>query len=255
MEIRKYLIALAIKYEGQWEQIYKAMFLKEEISDLEIEMYLKYLKCNVLTILDESYPDYLKQIIRPPFVLFYYGDISLISNYENNVAIVGSRDASSKGLKNVYEISKTVSSKYNIVSGLARGIDAAAHLGAIDGGGKTIAVLGCGIEECYPTCNQDLYNEIKQNHLLISEYYNYIPPYSRNFPHRNRLIVGFSKGVLLGEAKPQSGSQITAHMALEMGRTLMSIPSNELNNSLCNLCIREGCPVVLEADDVYDYLE
>lgn len=255
MDNRNILIGMAIRHQGKWHDIYQALKEKETIEDEEIYGYLTHLKCNVITILDQEYPEYLRKVTCPPFVLFYYGDISLIYNIDKNLAIVGSRDASQNGLNAIYNIAEKVSKTYNIVSGLALGIDAAAHHGAIDGGGKTIGILGCGIEQCYPISNQSLYDEIKSHHLLISEYYNYIPPHSYNFPQRNRLIVAFSRATLVGEARLKSGSSITASITLAENKDLMVIPSNELDNSLCNQLIRDGCSVVLNADDVLYYLK
>ena len=254
MEIRSYLIGLAIRHQGDWHEIVEAIKNKEEIKEEELHVYLEYLHCKTLTILDPEYPEYLKQIMCPPIVLFYYGDISLISDYSKNVAIVGSRDASQEGLLNIYSIAENIGKRLNVVSGLARGIDAAAHQGIISGGGKTIGVLGCGIEMCYPSCNKKLYDEIKRNHLLISEYYGYISPEAKNFPQRNRLIVAFSKGTLIGESFERSGTSITANFALDMCRELMAVPSGNINNSLSNSLIKDGCYVVTSAEDIFTYL-
>ena len=254
MENRNYLIALAIHYQGNYESVMRALAQKEELPEELVESYLKKIKSKVLTILDPEYPEYLKNVYKPPFVLFYYGDISLINSYEKNLAVVGSREASQLALENTYDLACELAKKYTIVSGLARGIDAIAHRAAINSGGKTIAILGCGIEQCYPVSNQDLYDRIKANHLLISEYFGYIPPYQENFPQRNRLIVAFSKGTLIGEARYKSGSLITANITVQANKRLMCIPSSDIKNSLCDLFIKEGCPVVTEVEDVEYYL-
>ena len=255
MNPRENLITLAIRYSGEIRKLIDAITKKEMATDAEYEHYMRHMKCNVLTILDDAYPEYLKHVYLPPLVLFYYGDISLLNNRDKNLAIVGAREASQSGLRNVYDLTEQVASKYNIVSGLAMGVDAAAHRACIEAGGKTIAVLGCGIEQCYPSINRSLYEEIKANHLLISEYYNYIPPYAENFHQRNRLIAGFSKGLLLGESRIHSGSQITLSFAESMNLNLMAIPSSEMENSLCNQVIRSGCPVVLCAQDIIDNMD
>ena len=255
MKSRNYLIALAIHYQGNYESVLRALTSQELLPQELIDSYLSKIKSKVITLLDPDYPEYLRKVYKPPFVLFYYGDISLINDYQNNLAVVGSRNASQKGLENTYDIVFELAKKYNIVSGLAKGIDAVAHRAAITGGGKTIAILGCGIEECYPSSNKDLYDEIKKNHLLISEYFGYIPPYSENFPQRNRLIVAFSKGTLVGEASSRSGSLITANLTLDANKDLMCLPSSDIKNSACNICIKEGAPVVTEAEDIIEYLK
>ena len=255
MNNREILICYTIKYEGNYRKIMQAICAKEEPEEIYYQRFKKHVKCKVLTMLDPEYPEYLKEMTYAPFVLFYYGDISLIKDYRKNVAIVGSRNASQAGLLNIYELAEEVSKTYNVVSGLAMGVDAAAHRGAIEGGGKTIAILGCGIEQCYPAINKSLYDEIKENHLLISEYYNYIPPYPEHFHQRNRLIVAFSKGTLIGESHCHSGTQMTANLTLDMHRQLMALPSSDLKDSLCNLFLQEGCPLVLSADDILYYLK
>lgn len=254
MNAREMLIYFAIKYQGNFQDIYRALILKEEADPYAFEGYMKHVKCKILTFLDPEYPDYLKQSYKPPFVLFYYGDISLIQDMNKNLAVVGSRDADQQTLLNVHSLVEEVSQKLNIVSGLARGIDATAHWGAIEGGGKTIAVLGCGIDVCFPTCNQTLYDEIKAHHLIISEYFNYIPPLAEHFPWRNRIIVALSRGTLLGAANHRSGSQITGNLTMAVNKELMVLPSSDIKNSFCDLLIQEGCPVVLNADDIYHYL-
>ena len=254
MNSRNLIIAMAIHYQGDVLAITQALLNKEFIDEAQAETYLKSIKCNVLTILDKEYPCYLKEIRYPPIVLFYYGDISLLSDVEKNLAVVGSRKASEEGRKNVYYIVSNACKRYNIVSGLAKGIDTIAHKAAIDNGGRTIAVLANGIEYCYPSCNSELYKEIKKKHLVISEYYGYVSPEQIHFHQRNRLIAGLAKGTLIGEASRISGTLITANYTLEIFRQLMVIPNGDIKNSLNDLLIKEGAPVVTEPQDVIDYL-
>ena len=255
MNSRKLLIALAIIHEGKWQEIFTALQNHEQVDEEVADGYIKHIKSGVLTIFDPQYPDYLKHSYKPPFVLFYYGDISLISNKDNNVAVVGSRSPSIQGKENIQYIVEGIAKRYNIVSGLARGIDAVAHRTAIESGGKTIAVLGNGIEYCYPSENGELYQIIRKNHLVISEYFNYVSPDSTNFPQRNRLIVAFSKGTIIGEARKRSGTLITANFTLQDNQNLMSLPSGDIHDSLNNLFVREGCPLVLSPEDVFEYLD
>lgn len=257
MDSRNFMIALAVFYQGDWRKISKALLSKELPPEDVLEANLKYVQngVGILTILDDNYPEYLKKSSYPPFVLFYYGDISLIYDDNKNVAVVGGRKASLKGKENVYYLVSGICKKYNIVSGLAMGIDSVAHRAALQNGGKTIAVLANGIEYCYPSESEALYQIIRKHHLVISEYFGYISPEREHFHQRNRLIVAFSKGVIIGEATKRSGTAITARFTLDMHKELMAIPSNELIDSLNNMMIREGCPVTLNPEDIFYYLE
>lgn len=255
MNSREMLIALAVHYEGDAEAIYKAVNKKEFLDEALAESYLKTVKCNVLTILDAEYPIYLKNIRFPPFVLFYYGDISLIFNELDNLAVVGGRETTEQGRENIYYLVSEICSRYNIVSGLAKGIDSVAHIAALENGGKTIAVLANGIEYCYPSCNSSLYEQIKKHNLVISEYFGHISPEAKHFHQRNRLIAAFAKGTLIGEAKKVSGTLITANYTLGLFRTLMVVPTGDIKHSLNDILIKEGAPVVIEPLDILEYLK
>ncbi|MBQ6921359.1 MAG: DNA-protecting protein DprA [Bacilli bacterium] len=254
MNSRDLLIAMAVHYQGDERAIINALLRKDIISDELAESHLKSVKSNVMTILDPDYPSYLKEVYFPPLVLFYYGDISLIYSLDDNVAVVGGRKPSPEGASNVYYIVQGICRHYNIVSGLARGIDSIAHRASLENGGKTIAVLANGIDFCYPTENSELYEIIKKNNLVISEYYGTVPPDKTNFHQRNRLITAFAKCTIIGEARKISGTLITANYTLNMNRTLMSIPSGNILDSLPNELIKEGCPILTEPNDVLMYL-
>ena len=255
MDSKEQLVALSIKYEGRWWEICRALELREEVDTPELEEAIKKLKCKYVTIIDKAYPQYLRTLPQPPFVLFYYGDLELIRKRENNIAVVGSRNASQIGIKNTRSIVKGISKKFNIVSGLALGIDTVAHKSALEAGGRTIAVLGNGIEYCYPSENSELYEELKKNHLVISEYYGRIPPNQFNFPQRNRLIVELSRATIIGEGKRMSGSQMTGNLTINMYNQLMCIPSSNIEDSICNDFIKEGCPPITCPQDVFDILD
>ena len=183
---------------------------------------------------DKEYPQLLKEINNPPLVLFYHGDISLLK-YEVKIAIVGSRNASDYGLNYTEKFAKELS-EYNIViiSGMAAGIDGRAHKGALKEKGKTIAVLGSGINVPYPSCNRNLYNEICNSGLVISEYLPDTPPYKQNFPRRNRIVVGLSKGLLVTQAAFKSGSMISAKLASEFNRDVFALPGKGVCHILGN---------------------
>ena len=250
MNIRNQIIATSIIHHGKWEDIYWAIALKKLPDEQEADAICSKITCGVVTILDSEYPLYLRECFHPPFVLFYYGDLSLINDYTKNIAVVGSRKASVKSLSNTNKCVCGIAKKLNIVSGLAKGIDRQAHLSAIAAGGKTIAVLGCGLDLCYPSCNEDLYEEIKKNHLLISEYYNHEPPDQDHFPIRNRLISIFSNSTLVPEARTSSGTSITVGYTTSFNRTIFAMPSSDLEDSLCNDLLKDGAVLVRNSDDI-----
>ncbi len=257
MTKREILIAEAIHYKGDWWKIVDAV-TKKDLIDEELAMkYLRSLKCKVLTMFDPEYPEYLKGFTMAPIVLFYYGDISLLSDPKKCLAVVGTRKPSDVGIKMTREIVSSTSKKYITVSGLASGVDRIAHETALDNGGKTIAVLGCGIEMCYPSENYDIYKRIKysKNNLILSEYPGDTEPDARHFPVRNRLIAQFSKGILVTESKIKSGTSITVNFGLEYSKEVMSVPSSDYGNSGCNLYIQQGAALVENAAQVEFIME
>ena len=252
-EAREVLIYLSYKFKGDWEKIYEALRKKEyNFTKSEVDKALQKLKCKVITILDSNYPTYLRKVFRPPFVLYYYGDICLINDFTKAIAVVGSRDCSSYGISATHEIVKDIAKDFIIVSGMAKGIDSIAHQTAINYGGKTVAVMCTGIEKCYPADVIDLYKELKKNHLVISEYPGYTTPPKECIPFRNRLIAGMSRITIVGEAHMRSGTSITVGLALEMGRDVLCVPYPIDSHSLCNRLIQFGAGLVENGNDVYE---
>lgn len=251
---REILIGIAYKYHGDWDKIYQSLYKKEDIKIEEINDALNSIKCHTLTILDEEYPETLRNIYRPPFVLYYYGDISLIKDYTKCLAVVGSRDYSPYGETSTRNIVKDLKEDIIVVSGLAKGIDAIAHEEAIKSHHKTIAVLGTGIDYCYPLENIHLYEEIKKNHLLLSEYYGDFSGKPENFPIRNRIIVGLSKAVLVTEAKEKSGTLTSVSIASTNNRDLLVIPYPIDVKNECNHLIQLGAYLVTSGEDVNDLM-
>ena len=248
------LIALAIKFDGNWEKIYQAIS-NNDVEDLDpYYEEFKTSKCNAVTMLDSEYPQILKQIYNPPFVLFYYGDITLAHNPSKCLSIIGTRKPSDYGTKMTNLMAGELSNDFVIVSGLAKGIDGLAHRNAIERGNKTIAIIGSGIDNCYPTDNEDLYQEIKKNHLVMSEYFGQVTPDHSHFPLRNRIIAGLSKATLIVEARNKSGTSITASFALSFGRTVLSVPDRAGKDSACNKLIKEGATLVESPQDVVEEL-
>lgn len=255
IDSRTTLIALSIKYKGDWEKILTCMNKREFPEQEYLDMAIN-LKCGAVTMMDMDYPEYLRHIYRPPFVLFYYGDVSLLSNYQKNVSIVGSREYSPYGELATRDIASGLAKEgYAVVSGMALGIDSIAHEECINNGGKTIAVLGSGIDCCYPASNSSLYKRIKENHLVISEYYGNQQPNPENFPIRNRIIAGLSKTLVVTEARERSGTLITVSLALRNNTDVMCVPYPTDTGSKCNRLIRAGAILVENAKDVIESIK
>lgn len=185
------------------------------------------------------------------------GNISLLN--EKTIGIVGCREASDYGRKVAYEFSLELSARnFVIISGMAKGIDSYAHLGALKSSGKTIAILGCGVNIVYPKENIDIYNSIlAKGGLVVSEYLISTSPLKKHFPERNRIISGISQSVLVVEAKERSGTLITVDFALEQGKDIYSIPGNifSVNSYSTNELIKQGAKMVTKVDDIIeDYL-
>ncbi|MFA5283473.1 MAG: DNA-processing protein DprA [Bacilli bacterium] len=255
MEAREILIFLSIKYEGDWEKIYDAIKRKEPISENEIKESISKINCKTLTLIDADYPNYLKNIFKPPFVLYFYGDITLASDTMKCISFVGTRQMTKYGEEMTRKIVSEISPYKIIVSGLAKGIDRIAHETAINCSGRTIGVLGCGIDSCYPKENLELYIVMKKDHLIISEYPHKTEPAKQQFPQRNRLIAALSQATIVGEAPSvRSGTLITVQHALEMGRDVMCVPYPGNVSSMCNRLIKEGASLVESGDDVFQEL-
>lgn len=209
----------------------------------------------VVTIKDEEYPSYLKNIYDPPTVLYVKGEIRCD---ERAVAVVGSRKATPYGLSMAQTIAYELAGRgIAVVSGMARGIDSSAHHGALKAGGRTVAVLGCGLDTAYPPENGGLMEKIAGSGAVISEYLPGVPPMAYNFPARNRIISGIALGVVVVEASERSGSLITAEFALEHGREVFAVPGN-LNNSNSrgtNRLIRDGAKIVTDMEDILEELK
>lgn len=202
------------------------------------------------SILDDIYPWDLSEIYNPPALLFYQGNIDLLELPK--VAVVGSRDSSKLGNQSVQKIIKELNNELIIVSGLARGIDTAAHMAALQNGGRTIAVIGTGLDVFYPKANKKLQAYIGKNHLVLSEYGPGEQPLKFHFPERNRIIAGLCRGVIVAEAKMRSGSLITCERAMEEGRDVFAIPGSILDGKSdgCHHLIQEGAKCIMSGSDV-----
>lgn len=200
---------------------------------------------------DTDFPDILTKITDPVEQLFCIGDISLLSKL--SMAVVGSRKCSQYGKQSAFNIGEALALNNAVtISGMAIGVDSMAHLGALKKGGGTIAVLGCGVDVCYPKKNKSLYDEICEKGLVISEYAPGIPPAPWRFPMRNRIIAAIASSVAVIEAGEKSGAAITALRAAEIGTDVFALPGNitSLYSVGTNRLIRDGARIITSVDDL-----
>jgi DNA processing protein len=222
----------------------------EDVAAAELKK-AKDLGVSILTFRDQGYPKNLLQIYDPPPLLYVRGGLD--QGDSPMVAIVGSRKGSFYGRAMTKRISKDLASGgVTVVSGMARGIDTCAHLGALEAGGMTIAVFGCGIDIIYPPENERLFFDIIDHGAIISEFPLSTPPEGKNFPKRNRIISGLSLGVVIVEATADSGSLITASHALEQDREVFAVPGNVgmATSKGTNALIKQGAKLVECAQDI-----
>lgn len=240
---------LCARVKGKPPKLASAKIIEEEIHACE-----KF-GAELLLYSDPAYPPLLKQIDYPPPVLMIYGDKTCLN--EPCFAIVGTRHASSHAYRLTQQFAEQLTKNFVIVSGLARGIDTAAHLGALKKG-KTIAVTACGIDQIYPPQNHSLYHQIAKNNTgaIVTEMPFGTPPKSANFPRRNRIISGLSVGTLVVEATLNSGSLITAHAALSQNREVFAIPGFPLDPRCKgpNSLLKQGAVLTQSVEDIYQAL-
>ncbi len=217
-----------------------------EIAHKGIEIYLRG---------DEGYPALLRDIFDPPELLFVHGERGDL--HGKSIAVVGSRKASSYGRSLAQSLGRELSRMgISVISGAAYGIDTAAHLGSLEAGGPTFAVLGSGLDHLYPPENRDLFEKIRKRGALISEYPPPVPPQAWHFPERNRIIAGLTAGVVVVEAGEKSGALITADFAMEEGREVFAFPGS-LSNPLSvgpHRLIQQGAKLVTCVDDILEEL-
>jgi DNA processing protein len=264
--LRHFSSPLAV-YNATRNRLREIAFLTEpKLSDTNIENILaardlqpmenilaeaKKKNIQIITLNDDAYPSLLKEISDPPLILYVMGQLP--DDDDPKVSIIGSRRCSEYGLTVARKLSEGLAGHHvTVVSGMARGIDSMAHKGALDAGGQTVAVLGCGTDICYPTENWGLRNRILTGGCVLSEYPPTTPPMQSFFPARNRIISGLSAVTVVVEAAKQSGTLITVSQALDQGRDVMAVPGNvtsKLSEGV-NELIKDGAGVVTDYEDI-----
>lgn len=245
------------KVEGVGEKTAEKIFRSRNDFDVEKELALadKFGVC-ILDLTDDRYPAALKKIYDPPPVLYIKGDIKPSDSLA--IAIVGSRHCSTYGSEQASRFAHLLAaSGFTIISGMARGIDSAAHTGALSANGRTIAVQGCGLSNIFPPENKNLFEKISTSGACISELPMEFEPLPENFPPRNRIIAGLSVATIVVEAMPRSGALITAQTALENNREVMAVPG-KIDSPLSkgpHKLIKQGAKLVESVDDVIEALE
>lgn len=229
-----------------WSALQSKQLLQKIQQNLKISHFL--------TILDKRYPLQLQEIYSPPVVLFYQGDIELLDS-KKLLGIVGARQCSSYALQALNQLlPNVIQQKLTLVSGLAKGVDGLSHQLALKHHGKTIAVIGNGLDVSYPSCNRALQTQIAHMGLLLSEYPLGSRPLKYHFPLRNRIIAGLCQTVLVVEARHHSGSLITANLALQENRNVLALPGriNDIYSTGCNELIAAGAKPVLNSNDILE---
>jgi DNA processing protein len=240
--------------EGVRRDVAHEILKRRFAPDAEKELReVERLNARIITFADPSYPKLLREIDPPPMLLYIKGkDMPLDKTF---VAVVGSRNPTHYGIKAAQKIGMGLARRgAGVVSGLARGIDSASHIGCLRGGGFTIAVLGTGIDRIYPAMNKRLSEEIAEDGAVISEFPMGTPPEPKNFPIRNRIISGLSRGVAVVEATKKSGSLITASCALDQGREVFAVPGSidSFKSTGTHFLIKQGAKLVENADDILE---
>ena len=236
--MRKQILYYVLKYKGEYKQIKRAIERNEEWESVECDE-------NYVTILDDEYPKEFFELDEPPYLFFYRGNLELLK--KEKVSVIGSRECSEYANQTCFDLISGLKKDVVIVSGMAKGIDAIAHLNAISLHHFCIGVIGCGCDIFYPKENKELYEEVINHHLLISEYPKGVSPLAYHFPARNRLIAALGKACYVIEAKSKSGTMITANYAVSLNREIIAFPyryDDDFGKG-CNELIEQGASIFI----------
>ena len=247
-------LAELMNVEGMRRDIAKKIMNRSFSTEAEEELRnAERCHARIIAYTDPSYPAFLREIYNPPILLYAKGrEIPLAQTF---VGVVGSRNPTHYGRRAAETIAFGLASRgAGVVSGLARGIDSAAHRGCLRGNGFTIAVVGTGIDVVYPASNKELFKQIEANGVIVSEFPTGTPPEPKNFPIRNRIISGLSRGTVVVEATKNSGSLITASLALDQGRDVFAVPGSidSFKSTGTHFLIKQGAKLIENADDILD---
>lgn len=239
--MREQILYYAVKYEGEWKRIKRALDMQEAWERIAYDGYY-------VTIEDEHYPSCFKELEYAPWIVFYEGNLVLCE--QRCCGIIGSRTAGMQGLALTAHITQLLKKRYVIVSGLAKGIDGEAHRNALDQ--YTIGVIGCGLDVTYPKENAVLYQQMRQHHLILSEYPAHTRPLAFHFPWRNRLIAALSEHIVVVEARKRSGTLLTVNEAITLDRDIWCVPYDfgKEEGAGCNLLISQGANILLDDEDL-----
>ena len=235
------------KYDGDWSSVAKALSDNEEPGH-------EIITDKFITVFDEDYPESLRRLRYPPWVLFYRGDLSLL-NY-SAITIVGSRKMNAYG-KQATELSASIlANRFVLVSGLAKGVDAIVHRTAMGKKGKTIGVIGCGLNVRYPRENEYLYRRMEKEQLILSEYPSTTGVKKHHFPWRNRILAALSEGVIVTQAALKSGTMCTVNEALTLGKEVWCFPYlfNDPEGMGCNRLIFQGANILCDESPLKDLI-
>lgn len=247
MNARDYLIRTAIENQGSWIAISKSLAKQEQVSSL-----IQIPKC--ITIYDEIYPEQFRNLRYPPWVLFYEGNVQLLK--QRCITIIGSREISQYGILCTKQSASVLCQKYVIVSGLAKGADAIAHRTAIEHGGKTIGIIASGLRFHYPKENEELYQIMQKDHLILSEYPYNTPIRKHHFVWRNRLLAALGQKCIITSAKCKSGTMLTVNEAISLDKEVWCFPYPfaSIEGKGCNKLIAEGAMILYDTIQLQEFL-
>ena len=242
-QLREAILYYSIQYKGEWSKIAKA------IQSKEVFQVISY-PYSYITIVDENYPACFKKLRYPPWILFYEGNLQLLN--EKCIGIVGARYCSSQAIVNTRNLVNEIKTSFCIVSGLAKGVDGMAHVCALDH--QTIGIIGCGINRIYPKENKYIFERMRKEQLILSEYPMDVPPLPQHFPWRNRLIAACIDALVVIEAKKKSGTMLTVNECIELSKPIYCLPTAFENRDFmgCNYLISCGANILLDEKELYD---